>query len=227
MQFSFQTVQFRSNVLFLLTCKLLLLLLLCPVNSIYFDLSTAFDLISHPIVLHKLCAYELSDGYINWFHSYLSNWQSSVLISDTFRYISTFFGGPTMICFRILVFYIFIKELRKVIEHSKYLLFADDIKIFHAMYSAYNCFLLQSDIEHIQGWCTAEFFELDSKKTEDIPFTRKTNFRYYDYKLSDYSITHTNTIKVFGADSKLYLHFLPLRKDVGLNTNYNALLFCS
>jgi hypothetical protein len=94
------------------------------------------------------------------------------------------------------------------------------------MYSAYSCFLLQSDIEHIQGWCTAKFLELDSRRTEDITFTRTTNFRYYDHKLSDYSITHTNTIKVCGADSKLYLHFLPLRKDVGLNTNYNALLFC-
>ena len=32
------------------------------VDSIYFDLSSAFDLVSHPILLHKLCANGLSDS---------------------------------------------------------------------------------------------------------------------------------------------------------------------
>jgi hypothetical protein len=52
------------------------------VDSIYFDLSSAFDLVPHPRLL-KLCAYGLSDGYVNRFCSYLTNRQSSVRISDT------------------------------------------------------------------------------------------------------------------------------------------------
>jgi hypothetical protein len=35
------------------------------VDFIYPDLSSAFDLVSHPILLNKLCAYGLSDGYVN------------------------------------------------------------------------------------------------------------------------------------------------------------------
>jgi hypothetical protein len=34
----------------------------CQVDSVYFGLSTAPDLVSHPILLNKLCAYGLSDG---------------------------------------------------------------------------------------------------------------------------------------------------------------------
>jgi hypothetical protein len=36
-----------------------------------------------------------------------------------------------------------------VIKHPRYLLFAEDIKVFH------DCILLQADIQGIQGWCTA------------------------------------------------------------------------
>jgi hypothetical protein len=63
------------------------------VDSIYFDLSSAFDLVPHPILLNKLCAYGLSDGYVNWFCSYLTKRQSSVRILDTFRYLLKFFRG--------------------------------------------------------------------------------------------------------------------------------------
>jgi hypothetical protein len=46
-------------------------------DAIYFDLSDAFDLVSHSL-LHKLSASGLSGGYVNWFRSYLSNRKSLV-----------------------------------------------------------------------------------------------------------------------------------------------------
>jgi hypothetical protein len=38
-------------------------------DSIYFDLSSAFDYVPHSVLLHNLCAYGLSDSYANWFCS--------------------------------------------------------------------------------------------------------------------------------------------------------------
>lgn len=35
----------------------------------YFDVSSVFDLFPNPILLHKLCAFSLSDGYVNRFCS--------------------------------------------------------------------------------------------------------------------------------------------------------------
>jgi hypothetical protein len=52
------------------------------VDVVYLDLSSAFDLVSHTVLLHKLCTHGRSDGYVNWFRSYLPNRQSSVRISD-------------------------------------------------------------------------------------------------------------------------------------------------
>jgi hypothetical protein len=63
------------------------------VDSIYFDLSSAFDLVSHPILLNKLYAYGLPDGYVNWFCSYLTNRQSCVRI---LRHLLKYFRGSHM-----------------------------------------------------------------------------------------------------------------------------------
>jgi hypothetical protein len=54
------------------------------VDAIYFGLSNAFDFDPHSIPLHKLSAFELSGGYINWFRSFLSNRKSQVCVSGIF-----------------------------------------------------------------------------------------------------------------------------------------------
>jgi hypothetical protein len=38
-------------------------------HAIYFDLSNAFDLVPHSLLLDKLSAFGLSGGYVNWSHS--------------------------------------------------------------------------------------------------------------------------------------------------------------
>jgi len=75
------------------------------------------------------------------------------------------FAVPTRICFRAFVFNLFINDLWNVINHSKYLLFADDITAFHAVHFVDDCILLQSDTEHIQYWCTANCMKLNSSET--------------------------------------------------------------
>jgi hypothetical protein len=52
-------------------------------DAVYFDLSNAFDLVPHNLLLHKLSSYGLSDGYVSWFRSYLTNRDSRVRISGT------------------------------------------------------------------------------------------------------------------------------------------------
>jgi hypothetical protein len=83
--------------------------------------------------------------------------------------------------------------------HSKYLLFADDIKIFRAVDSAQDCYLLQSDINSVQGWCTANCMKLNIGKTRVISFSRKTNALIYDHKLCQSSITRSHSIKDLGV----------------------------
>jgi hypothetical protein len=151
----------------------------------------------------------LSDGYVNWFCSYLANWQSSLCILDTFLLLFEFlFGVPQGSVQGPLLFNISINDLCKVTEYSNFLLFVDDVKIFRAINSIADRILLQSDINRIQGWCSAYYMKLNVSKTTVIAFTRKTNVLYYSYKICDLFITRTDTIKDPGVqlDSKLHFH---------------------
>jgi hypothetical protein len=47
-------------------------------DSVYFDFSIAFDFVPHSVLLHKFCAYDISDSYVNWFRSYLTDRYYSV-----------------------------------------------------------------------------------------------------------------------------------------------------
>jgi hypothetical protein len=46
-------------------------------------LSNAFGLVPHNLLLHKLSSFGLSDRYVSWLSSYLTNRQSQVRISGT------------------------------------------------------------------------------------------------------------------------------------------------
>jgi hypothetical protein len=99
-------------------------------------------------------------------------------------------------------------DICDVIAHSKYLFFADKVKIYRAVKSPQDCDLLQTDINSIQGWCIANCMKLNISKTKVISFSRKTNILIYDYNLCQSSINRTDSIEDLGIfiDAKLHFH---------------------
>jgi hypothetical protein len=73
-----------------------------------------------------------------------------------------------------LLFNIFINDLCDVINHSNYLLFADDLKVYRAINSSNDRLLLLSDIDCVRAWCSANFMKPNFSKIRVISFTRKT-----------------------------------------------------
>jgi hypothetical protein len=143
-------------------------------DAICFDFSSAFDLVPHTLLLQKLSALGLFGGYVNWFCSYLTTRQSQVcvsgILSSPFVVLSDFPQGSVL---GPLLFNIFMNDLRDVINYSGYFLFADDIKIFRIIKSPNDCNRLQSDIDSVQGWCTANFMKLSISKTKVVSVSRR------------------------------------------------------
>jgi hypothetical protein len=148
-------------------------------------------------------------AYIIWFRSYLTDRFSCVKISGIFSApFRILIGVPQGSVLGPLLFNLYIYDTCNVVTHSKFLLFAEDIKIFLAIQSLDDFTQLQLDIDSIQRWCTANFMNLNISKTRATTFSRKNNTLLLKYKLGDFYITRTDCIKDLGIfiDSKFYFH---------------------
>jgi hypothetical protein len=107
-----------------------------------------------------------------------------------------------------LLFNIFINDLSAKINHSKFLLLADDLKICRNIKSAEGCKALQVDTDAVQQWGSENGMELNIQKTKIISFKRKTNSVHFNYFVKDVLIFRAECIKDLGVmvDSKFYFH---------------------
>jgi hypothetical protein len=175
-------------------------------DSVYFDLSNAFDIVPHNLLLRKLTNSGLSSGYVSWFHNYLTSRQLSVRVSGTLSSSYVVKSGvPQGSTLRPLLFNIFINDNCDYISYSKYLLFADDLKIYRNINNVHDCKLLQSDINSMQNWCFENGMTLNVGKTTStiISFTRKTVGFHFNYKLSNNPILCSHCVKDLGSSVRL------------------------
>jgi hypothetical protein len=96
----------------------------------------------------------------------------------------------------LLLFSVFINELRDTIIYSRYLLFAN-IKIYRSIKFPEDFNMLHSQLDFVQGWCTANYTNLISSKTKVISISRKTNILIYEHKRFQLSVTRTDSIKTW------------------------------
>ena len=111
-------------------------------DVIYFDISKAFDSVSHSILLRKLWYFGITGILWTWFKDYLSNRCQRVVInncySDSLPVVS---GVPQGSILGPLLFIIYINDIASVVLHSLVLKFADDTKCFKHIYN--YCILIR------------------------------------------------------------------------------------
>jgi hypothetical protein len=151
----------------------------------------------------------LSEAYVSWFRSYLTNRRSRVRVcctlSQPFQVNS---GVPQGSVLGNFLFNLFINDLCSSVHYCKFLIFADDLKIFRLINSPHDCLLLQCDINSVSDSCIANYMRLNTAKQRVVSYTRKTVILSYSYQLCCATITGTGIIKVLGClfDSKLYFY---------------------
>jgi hypothetical protein len=188
---------------------LLLFILKDKTDSVYFDLTKAFDIVPHNILLCKLSNFGPSSNYVDWFHNYLSNRQSFVRISGTLSFpYPVKCGVPHGSTLGPLLFNIYINNICDAIHNSQCLLFADDLKIYRSINDVDDCKLLQH-IDSVQNWCLNNGMKLNLSKTTIISFTCKTNSIYFNYKLCNNPVARSQCVKDLGVllDCKLYFRW--------------------
>ena len=102
-----------------------------------------------------------------------------------------------------LLFNLFVNDIS--IPNSKFLMFADDLKVFRAVESAYDAVLLQLDLDRLSEWCSTNSMSLNVNKCYKITFAKINAPIHFDYSINNISLQSKNEMRDLGVtfDSKL------------------------
>lgn len=128
-------------------------------GAIFIDLTKAFDLVDHYLLLDKLYSIGLNQNALLWFNSYLHSRQQCVVFQGCQSdYLLVDKGVPQGSTLGPLLFTIFINDLPQMYSKSFVHLYADDTVI-------YTSNSLQSDFNLVQKWLHSNKLILNKKKT--------------------------------------------------------------
>ena len=140
------------------------------VGVIFIDLTKAFDLISHDILIQKLKIYGFGDRCMLLFKSYLSNRTQSVYLhGDRSSKTCVYRGVPQGSILGPILFSLYINDLPLYINNTTCDLFADDTSIHYASYDIDDISLhLNTSMKLVDKWCNANDMIIHPDKTESM-----------------------------------------------------------
>jgi len=146
-------------------------------GTLFLDLSKAFDLVNHKLLISKLQSYHVSSESVAFFESYLSNRSQYVFLNGKRSHEGEIKNGvPQGSILGPLLFSIFINDLPLHIScpNVRCSLFADDSTLDVSSRDPYfiaNC--LQSSLEDVAQWCKVNYMALNPSKTECMLITTR------------------------------------------------------
>ena len=142
------------------------------VNIKLYDLSKAFDTVSHTLLLEKLRFYGFQDGAVSLMQSYLSGrFQKVVLDGQESSFLPVSHGVPQGSILGPILFIIYINDLTNNITSplTQSYLFADDLSIcFNADSKEALDVIISSTSQIVKDWCSANLLCLNIDKVQEL-----------------------------------------------------------
>lgn len=169
------------------------------VDTVYTDFRKAFDRVNHKLLIEKLHYYGIIGNLLLWLESYLTNRTQIVKIGSFSSYeIEVTSGVPQGSHLGPILFSLFINDISTSIQFCKYLLFADDLKLYINIKTDQDCVKLQQDINSLVNWCLLQNMELNYNKCKVITFHRKKNPIVNNYRIDNVQLVRVSHVNDLG-----------------------------
>ena len=143
--------------------------------SLFLDFRKAFDCVNHEILLSRLNTCGVLGITLDWFRSYLTNWEQYICIINVDsnpRVIQR--GVPQGSILGPLIFLIFINDTTKCSNQFKYILYADDSTLStcvpgdNVMDSSEQ---INSEIKCLTRWLKSNKISINADETKYMLFS--------------------------------------------------------
>lgn len=178
------------------------------VDTVYTDFQKAFDKVDHKLLLDKLAFNGIRGNLLRWFASYITNRTQKVVVNGYVSELVTVTSGvPQGSILGPLLFLLYVNDISRCFAHSKFLMYADDLKVFKNIESEADCLMLQADLDRLTEYCNSNKLILSLPKCTFISFTKKKSIINYNYQLNSVRLKRVTSIRDLGVtlDSKLHL----------------------
>lgn len=164
------------------------------VDVIYTDVEKCFDRLTHNAILCKLKNIGISSSLIELFSSYLKVRKTFVRYenntSDPFSPPSGIAQGSKL---SSLLFILTYNDIHNHVQYSKYILYADDLKIYKSVKTEQDCRDLQTDLDSLNTWLDTIGLNFHPNKCLKMTYSNKKTKLNYSYKIKDTVIQSTET----------------------------------
>jgi len=177
---------------------------------VYTDMSKAFDLLPHSVILFKLEKLGFQSWFVKWVDSYLKNRIYRVIFrQETSSSYMVCSGVPQGSHLGPLLFILSINDIVHVINDSSLLIYADDIKIFKKVTNLLHHKALQEDLNKFSVWCNKNGLHLNVQKCSVVTYSRKLCPSNFEYKINDIQLPIQSVFKDLGIYFDVEMTFKP------------------
>ena len=187
--------------------------------GVFMDLSKAFDLVNHVLLIEKLKKYGFRGKMGSWLESYLSNRKQFVEVESVKSgELTVSCGVPQGSVLGPLLFLVFINDLPAIINDSLLIMFADDTSLLTSDNNIVNLIkITQAKINDFVIKFTKDRLLINENKTVFIHFTPR---------FSNYNESHLLKIHGKSLEQVKTTKFLGVYLDNSLNWDYHTDVLC-